>query len=60
MVFLLWKDSVDVQKEFPKRKFYLLSEGMWKRKLEAEAMEAVLFLWKRKRKHENPTTSAST
>jgi len=28
---------------------------MWKRKLEAEAVEAVLFLWKRKR--ENPTAS---
>ena len=34
--------------------------GMWKRKqkLEAKAVEAVLFLWKRNR--ENPTASAST
>ena len=27
----------------------VLQAGMWKRKLEAEAVEAVLFLWKRKR-----------
>jgi len=33
----------------------VLQPGLWKRKLEAEA---VLFLWKRKR--ENPTASAST
>ena len=31
--------------------------GMWKQKLEAEAVEAVLFLWKRKR--ENSTACAS-
>jgi len=37
-----------------------LHPGMWKqkRKLEAEAVEAVLFLFKRKR--ENPTASAFT
>ena len=29
----------------------LLQTGMWKRKLEAEAVEAVKFLWKRKQKH---------
>ena len=34
----------------------LIGPGMWKRKL--EAVEAVLFLWKRKR--ENSTASAST
>jgi len=32
--------------------------GMWKRKMEAEAVEAVLLLWKRK--SENYTASAST
>ena len=36
--------------------------GMWKQKLEAEAVEVVFFLWKRKRKQkrENSTASAST
>jgi len=33
-----------------------LGSGTWKRKL--EAVEGVLFLWKRKRKRENPTASA--
>ena len=36
----------------------VLLPGMWKRKLEAEAVEATLFLWKRKR--EKPAASAST
>ena len=36
----------------------LLRPGMWKRKL--EAVEAVLFLWKRKQKRENSTATAST
>jgi len=38
--------------------YQALLPGMWKRKLEAVAVEAILFLWKRKR--ENPTASAST
>jgi len=38
--------------------FGVLTAGMWKQKLEAEELEEVLFLWKRKRK--NPTSSAST
>ena len=42
----------------PNYRVYGLKAGMWKRKL--EAVEAVLFLWKRKRKRENPTASAST
>jgi len=36
--------------------FQYLDAEMWKRKVEAEAVAAVLFLWKRKL--ENPTTSA--
>jgi len=54
--------NVHRKESFPSRKIYfkILQSSLYIRDVEAEAVEAFLSLWKRKRKRENSTASAST